>query len=414
MRIAILDPFAGISGDMVLGSLVDATGDDSWLVELPRRVGFPQVEVRVERVSRCSVAATKVDFAIPETRTAKGHGRHVGELTALVRQAELEVAVKDRAIAALELIGEAEGKVHGVAPDRVHLHEVGATDAVLDIVGAVEGFKRLGAEAVYNLPVAIGNGWVETEHGKLPVPAPATSILLQGIAASRSGPVTGESVTPTGAALVRVLSAGEPPDQWRAVGLGWGAGTRDPEEYPNTLRLIIAEAARESGLLEVVATDIDDLSPEYLEPLRQAVLAAGAVDCVAWATLGKKGRVGLRVEALAPLGQIEQVVDALFAHSTTAGVRRWTTARSTLGRRELVVDLGLAKMVRVKVLDGPRGPRIKAEYGDVTKVAGELGVPALDVARQAERLAETILSSQGYNFRGGIGEDSKQIERREG
>jgi uncharacterized protein (TIGR00299 family) protein len=414
MRIAILDPFAGVSGDMILGSLVDATGDDAWLRDLTVRVGFPDVEVRVERVSRCSVAAAKVDFLVPDTRAAESHGRHVGELTALVRSAELEPTVKETAIAALELVGEAEGKVHGVAPDRVHLHEVGAIDAVLDIVGAVEGFKRLGATAVYNLPVAIGDGWVETEHGKLPVPAPATSILLEGVTVSRAGPVTGESVTPTGAALVRVLSAGEPPDCWRALGVGWGAGTRNPEEYPNSLRLIVAEAARESGLLEVVATDIDDLSPEYLEPLREAVMAAGAVECVAWATLAKKGRVGLRVEALAPAGQIEQVVDALFAHSTTAGVRRWATARSTLARQELVVELGEAKRVRIKVLDSPRGPRTKAEYEDVTKVAEELGVPALDVARQAERLAETILAGQGYNIRGGIGEDSKQIERREG
>ncbi len=404
MRIAILDPFAGISGDMILGALVDAVGDDEWLRELPGRVGFPDVEVQIRRVSRCSVAATKVDFTVPDERVGAGHGRHVGELTELVRRSELGPAVKQRAVEALELVGEAEGKVHGVPAERVHLHEVGAIDAILDIVGAVEGFDRLGVETVYNLPVAVGDGWVEAEHGKLPVPAPATSILLQGVALRASGPVTGEAVTPTGAALIRVLSAGDPPDRWRAVGVGWGAGTRDPGEYPNSLRLILAEAAREMGAVEVVATDIDDLNPEYLEPLRQAVMGAGAVDCVAWATLGKKGRVGLRVEALAPTSEIERVVDALFAHSTTAGIRRWPAVRSTLGREQLVVELGGSRRVRVKVLHGPGGDRIKPEYGDVTKVAAELGVPALDVARQAQRLAETILAAEGYDVRGETGE----------
>lgn len=405
MLIAILDPFAGISGDMILGSLVDVMGDDAWLRELTVRVGFPDVDVRIERVHRCSVAATKIDFVVPDTIAEQRHGRHIGELTDLVRGGKLAPEVKESAIAALELVGEAEGKVHGVPPDRVHLHEVGAIDAVLDMVGAVEGFKRLGVEAVYNLPIALGDGWVDTEHGKLPVPAPATSILLEGVAVRRAGPVTGESVTPTGAALIRVLSAGEPPDCWRTLNAGWGAGTRDPEEYPNSLRLMVAEAAREAGAVEVVATDIDDLSPEYLEPLREAVMAAGAVDCLAWATLGKKGRVGLRLEALAPPAQIDQVVDAIFAHSTTAGIRRWSASRSTLSREELVVEVGPAHRVRIKVLSGPRGPRMKPEYGDVARVAAEMGLPALDVARQAERLAETILAGEGYNMRGGIGED---------
>jgi uncharacterized protein (TIGR00299 family) protein len=414
MLIAILDPFAGISGDMTLGSLVDAMGENAWLRDLPGRVGFPDVEVRIERVTRCSVAATKVDFANPEAGQLEGHGRHVGELVELVRRAQLDPAVKERAAEALELIGEAEGKVHGVAPDRVHLHEVGAIDAILDVVGAVEGFHRLGVDAIYNLPVAIGDGWVVTEHGKLPVPAPATTILLEGVSVRASGPVSGEATTPTGAALIRVLSRGEPPDRWRIVAGGWGAGSRDPQEYPNSLRLMLAEVAQEAGVVEVVATDIDDLSPEYLEPLREAVLAAGAVDCLAWATLGKKGRVGLRVEALAPAGQIEKVVDALFAHSTTAGIRRWPACRSTLAREELVVDVGATRKVRIKVLNRPGGCRIKPEYGDVAEVAAELGVPALDVAKQAERVAETILAGDGYNSRGKISTDLKQIERREG
>ncbi len=392
MRIAILDPFAGISGDMTLGALLGAGVEPSWLEQLPARLGFPDVAVRIGRVDRAAVRATKVHFGIDDG-AGERHGRHVGELMEIVRRAPVSAGVRDRALRAFQLLGEAEGAVHGTAPERVHLHEVGAVDAVLDIVGAIEGFERLGVERVYHLPVALGDGWVNTAHGKLPVPAPATLQLLRGVEVRRGGPVVGEATTPTGAVLLRVLSAGPPPDGWRAVQTAWGAGDRNPEGYPNALRLIVAEAAVEAGVVEVIATDMDDLAPEYVEPLREAVFAAGAVECVVWPTQGKKGRMGVRLEALAAPAAADRVIDALFAHSTTAGVRRWTTTRATLERRELVVELASAARVRVKVWDGPTGARLKPEYADVVAAATASRRPALEVAREAERLAEAIVGN---------------------
>ena len=391
MRIAILDPFAGISGDMTLGALLAAGVDQAWLERLPGRLGFPNVTVRIRRVERAAVQATKVDFAIDDP--GQHHGRHVGELVEIVRRAPLSDRVRDRAVRAFQLFGEAEGRIHGTAPERVHLHEVGAVDAVLDIVGAVEGFERLGVDRIYHLPVAVGNGWVTAEHGKLPVPAPATLELLSGVAVRRAGPVVGEATTPTGAVLLRVLSDGPPPDEWRTVLTAWGAGERDPADYPNALRLIVAEGAPEAGVVEVIATDMDDLAPEYVEPLRDAVFAAGAVECVVWPTQGKKGRMSLRLEALAAPAAADRVIQALFAHSTTAGVRRWTTTRATLARRELVVELASAQRVRVKVWDGPTGARLKPEYADVLAAARASRRSALDVAREAERLAEAIVGN---------------------
>ena len=170
MRIAILDPAAGISGDMTLGALVGAGLGVEWLEGLPQRVGFPAVGVRIREVSRAAVRAVKVDFEIPEDG---GHGRTVGELLEIVAAADVSASVAERARRAFSLLGEVEGRVHGHAPLEVHLHEVGAIDAVLDIVGSIEGFERLGVEAVYNVPVALGSGWVEAAHGQLPVPAPA-------------------------------------------------------------------------------------------------------------------------------------------------------------------------------------------------------------------------------------------------
>jgi hypothetical protein len=408
MRIAILDPAAGISGDMLLGALIGAGADRTALESLPRRTGFPEVGVQIRQVSRCGVAAVKVDFAIPSAEQGARHGHHVSQLVERVRRADVSQTTRERAIRAFELIGAAEGRVHGVAPGRVHLHEVGAVDAVLDIVGACELVEHLGVSAVYNLPVAVGRGWVATEHGRLPVPAPATALLLEGAVVTSDSPVEGEATTPTGAALLRVLSSGPPPERWRGMAHGWGAGSRDPAGYPNALRLIVAEVASEAAEVEVIATDLDDFPPEYVEPLREAAFAAGAVDCVVWPTQGKKGRVALRVEALAPPARAEAVIEALFRHSTTAGVRRWHTRRSTLARRHLEVAVGQNLSVRVKVTEAPGGRRYKPEYQDVIMVAAQLDVPAMEVARLAERRAREAddgAAAQDQSAKGAIEHD---------
>jgi len=389
MRIAILDPAAGISGDMTLGALIASGVDPGWLRALPARLGLGGVGVEIGEVKRCGVVATKVDFVIADRGS---HEQSLGALMDIVRRVPIADETRAVALEAFRLIGEAEGRVHGVEAEAVHLHEIGAVDALLDIIGSIEGFAHLGVETVYNLPAALGSGWVETSHGCLPVPAPATALLVEGIEAAVGGPVTGEATTPTGAALLRVLSAGRPPAAFRVVGNGWGAGTRDPEHYPNALRILLAEAAEEAHEVSVLATDLDDLAPEYIEPLRDAVLAAGAVDCQVWTTTGKKGRAGFRVEALAPLGAVDAVERAFVTHSTTGGVRRWEARRLTLGRRQVVVDLAEGVPVRVKVLETPAGPRTKAEYDDVIVAARALGLAPLDVARRAQRDAERRLT----------------------
>src|SRR6266498_3900789 len=187
MRIAILDPAAGISGDMTLAALLSLGLPVEWLEELPGRLGVGDVRVTVRDVRRAGIICKQVEFAIP----AQPHGRHVGELLRLVEKAPVSDWVKERALRAFLLLGEAEGRVHGVGAEEVHLHEVGAVDAVLDIVGAIEGFEQLGVDqgAIYNWPVAVGNGWIEVEHGTLPVPAPATAILLEGLDIAAAGPV---------------------------------------------------------------------------------------------------------------------------------------------------------------------------------------------------------------------------------
>jgi uncharacterized protein (TIGR00299 family) protein len=391
MSIAIIDPAAGISGDMTLGALLALGVDPAWLTTLPDRLGLAGVDVAVRDVRRCGVACTQVEFAIPD----RSHGRHVGELIALVERAPVSQWVRERAVSAFQLIGRAEGRVHGVAPERVHLHEVGAVDAVLDIVGAIEGFERLGVSAIFHRPVAVGTGWVEAAHGRLPVPAPATALLLEGLEIASGGPVAGEATTPTGAALLRVLSRGAPPDRWRLNRSGWGAGSRDPADYPNALRILVADGASQAGQVAVLATDMDDLSPEYVEPLRRALLEAGALDVQTWPVQMKKGRTGFRCEIVVEDGRVEEVTAALFRHSTTAGVRRQSAERVTVARRELTVGLTDAVQVRVKVLETPDGGavRVKPEYDDVVAAARALGQAPLEVARAVQRGAEAMIAN---------------------
>jgi uncharacterized protein (TIGR00299 family) protein len=422
-RFAILDPVAGISGDMLLGALLAAGAEPQWLRGLPARLGFPQVRVEIGSVHRCGVQATKVDIVLPgelqeePSLIAEEHGHshhgethgqdhshdgqadngphhHIGELIDLVERAELSPWVRDRAVRAFELLGEAEGRIHGLPADRVPLHEVGAVDAIIDIVGGVEGFEQLGISRIYNRPVALGSGWVRAAHGIMPVPAPATSILIEGLEVAPNGPVTGEATTPTGAALLRVLSSGAPPARWRAADAGaWGAGGRDPQTYPNALRLILASTALEAGEVVLLSTDLDDLSPEYLDPLREALFAAGALDLQVWATQMKKGRTGFRIEITVAPAESDQVTAALFRHSTTAGIRRQVAERVTLARREVEVTTEDGSAVRVKVLEGPDGPRVKPEYEDVAAVARRTGRPAHEVARDLHNRALRSLSS---------------------
>ncbi len=398
-RFAVLDPAAGISGDMLLGALVGAGASPDWLRGVPARLGLDGASVEVAEADRCGVRAVKVTVRAPDGAVEApgqghhhGHGphRHVGELIERVRQAPLSDWVRERAVAAFRLLGEAEGRVHGVAPENVALHEVGALDALVDVVGGIEGMEQLGITEAYTGPVATGRGWVHAAHGHLPVPAPATALLLTGFELAHGGPVEGEATTPTGAALLRVLCTPDRPPAWRPVTIGWGAGTRNPAGYPNALRLFVAEAAAEQAEVVVVAADIDDLSPEYLEPLRAGLVAAGALDVQVWATQGKKGRLGFRVEALAPPGREDAVAEAFFAHSTTAGVRLTRTQRRTLAREQVAVTTGDGAEVRVKRVAGPAGARVKPEFDDVEAAARRSGRPALDVAAEAGDLARRM------------------------
>lgn len=388
MRALVFDPFAGISGDMILGALVDLGLPADWLRTFVHGLGLEGVDVTIERANRRGISCGRVLFAIPEQR-AHRHLRHILEI---VDNADVSTTVRERAAEAFRRIAAAEAKIHGTTPEKVHFHEVGALDAILDVLCAMAGVEELGFEAFFTRPVAIGHGWVDIEHGRFPVPAPATAELLAGIAVTGHD-LEGECTTPTGAAILAVLTGGTPPPrELRALGTGYGAGTRDPEDRPNCLRLIAAEfseAASDVTELFMLQTDIDDLAPEYVPPAQDALFAAGALDVTILPLGMKKGRPGVRLEALVPPAALDAVIEAAFRSTSTLGVRYWPIRRPELGREEETVEWR-GQRIRLKRVRLPGGgERAKPEFEDVLRAARALGLTPLEVRAGLDGLAAT-------------------------
>ena len=386
MTIAILDPFSGISGDMTLGALVGVGLEPEWLRALPERLGLDGVGVRIDSTLRGGIACTKVDFDIPP----QPHGRHLKHIREIVGNADAPAHVKEKADSAFTAIAVVEAEMHGTTIDRVHLHEVGAVDAILDVMGAIWGLSELGVSRVYCGVIALGDGSVNTAHGVLPVPAPATLRLLEGQAV-RPGPEgSGELVTPTGAALVRVLSEGAPPPHV-PLRSGYGAGTRQFRDRPNALRIVLAETADSTGdveYLEWLATDVDDMSAEHVANAADRLRELGALDVTTTAVQMKKGRMGVRLEVLTKPALARRLEDELFAATNTLGVRRTIVERRALRREQRTVDV-LGHAVRVKVATLPGGGlRGKPEYEDVQVVSRATGRSLGDVTSLALAAAE--------------------------
>lgn len=388
MRIAIFDPFSGIAGDMCLGALLDVGLDPAFVDGLPTALRLDGVGVRRTRVTRGQIAAWKVDFDIPP----QPHGRHLKHLVAIVEASEAPASVKAKAIEAFTAITTCEAAIHGTTVEKVHLHEVGAVDAILDIVGTIWGLERLGVARVFSGPVQVGDGFVDTQHGRMAVPTAATLRLLEG-QVLRPGPDgAGELTTPTGAVLLRVLSGGLPPREYVPVASGFGAGTKDFPDRANALRVILAdvEGVAPAGVVRreeivVLSADLDDASGEEIGALAGRLRSAGALDVVVLPSVMKKGRPGTRVEVIVRPAEASALEGVLLHEGPTIGVRRMEGTRAVLARREetrMVFD----HPIRFKVVAMPDGSeRAKPEFDDVQMVADRLGRPVREVLEEARK-----------------------------
>jgi uncharacterized protein (TIGR00299 family) protein len=404
--IAYLDCFSGVSGDKFLGALLDAGFPVEQLREALAGLGLGEHEIIAQRATRGGIACAHV---VVES-SAKQPDRAWPAIRELIAWSGLTEPVKDGALRTFELLAEAEAKVHGVAVDDVHFHEVGALDSIIDIVGVSAGITALGISELVVSPVAIGFGTVETEHGTLPVPAPATAELLLGMP-TYAGEVEGELTTPTGAALVRALatSFGRMP-LVVPIATGYGGGTRELP-IPNVLRLTIAEPAEAAGAdaslatspvdgtrqdagseeVVVLETNIDHLTAEQLSFAAERLLAEGALDVWHTGIVMKKGRPAVAFAAMATPDSADRLASLVMELTGVLGVRVTPTRRIVAPRWEATVETSLGP-VRVKVSRIGGRDRVRAEHDDVARIALQTGRPIDEIARllgsEAERLLE--------------------------
>jgi len=368
MRILYLDPFSGISGDMTVGALVDAGADAQALVAALDSLGTG-AKFTIDKTKRAGVTATK--FRV-EHEEQKKH-RHLPHIVKMIEAAAISDRAKLTATRVFTKLGEAEAAVHGVPMEKVHFHEVGAIDSIADIVGAAVGLDLLDVGAIHCSAINVGSGTVNTEHGMLPVPAPATSLLLKDLPIYARGPAL-ELTTPTGAAIASALSQGfgaMPAMTIRSI--GYGAGDRDFKEHANVLRVLLGEisGASETTTVAVLEANIDDSSPEVLGYAMERLFALGALDVTLEPVFMKKNRPGVMLRVVARVEDREMLADTILAETSTLGVRFHAAERRVQARRMVDVETPYGK-VRVKVAaSGGFAP----EYEDCRKLAIEKNVP---------------------------------------
>ncbi len=403
MRVAFFDCAAGASGDMILGALVDAGYPLASLEKTLASLGVPGWRVEAHPAVRGGLRGTRL-----VVDTEPGHHFHdLAAMLAPIDRSGLPAAVRERASAILRRLAEAEARVHGVPIEAVHFHEVGALDTVVDVVGAAAGLDALEVERVYVSALPLGGGSVETAHGRLPVPAPATAELLRGFRVFDNG-VRAELVTPTGAAVLTALAQPAPMPPMTLETVGWGVGARELA-IPNLLRVLVGRVDDPAGApadvetLATVETTIDDMSPQLYEPLMEQLFAAGALDVHLTPVIMKRSRPGVVVAALATPEGAPKLAEVLFRETTTIGVR-WGEVRRTRLPRELVrLETAWGPITfKVSRLAG-RPVTVTPEFEEVRRIARERGRAVREVLEDVRREGLRRLGESGREGSGGPG-----------
>ncbi len=378
MKIAYFDTIAGISGDMTLGAFVSAGVPLEELSAMIRMLGLQGVELAASHVVRNGITAVKLDVVISAPESGP---RHLHHIVSMIGGSGLPPRVKERAEKIFVELGKAEAAVHNVALEKVHFHEVGALDAIVDIVGAAYCLELLGVEQVYSSPVKLGRGgFIEAEHGRLPVPAPAAVEILRGYPVVLTD-IPYELTTPTGAAIIHALSSGMLAREEMVVErIGYGAGAREMAEAPNLLRVMIGELPDRRGEDDVVVieTNIDDMNPELYPPLIEELLGHGALDAYLTQVMMKKGRPGILVTVLVPRERSDEAFGILFSRTTTIGARTHAVGRVKVQREVVEVETALGRIKAKSIIRGGRMD-LAPEFEECLRVSHEKGIPLLEV-----------------------------------
>jgi len=388
MRIAYFDCFSGASGDMILAALIDAGVDIEVLREELSGLGVSGFTVKSEKVRKQGFAASR--FEVELVGGQDQPHRHLKHIREIIQKSKLSAKVQEQALAIFTRLAEAEAAVHGTTVEKVHFHEVGAVDAIVDIVGACLGLSLLGVEKLYCSPIPTGSGTVVCEHGVMPVPAPATAKLLEGIPLAACEE-QGELITPTGAAILTTLAEGfGAMPGMRLAQVGIGAGRREGQERPNILRVMIGEAAdggdeADTDEIVVLEANLDDISPEIVGYASERLLAGGALDVFTLPIYMKKNRPATLLTVLAPVEGADELEAMIFQETSTFGVRRHSARRRKLVRETMTVETEHGSIC-IKI--GRQGGRLVTaapEYEDCCRVAEKTGLALREVMEQALR-----------------------------
>jgi uncharacterized protein (TIGR00299 family) protein len=394
MKTLYFDCFAGASGDMILGALVGAGADAQKLRDQLQLLDVSNFDVSFHTVDRSGISATRAEVKTEDEK----HHRHLSTILKIIERSRLSSAVKSRAARIFSRLAEAEARVHNVAVESVHFHEVGAMDAIIDVVGACIGFELLNVERFIASPLHTGSGTVEMAHGRFPVPPPAVVELLRD-APTYATDIQGELLTPTGAAIISTLceSYGAMP-QMRVASVGYGAGGREYERFPNVLRVLVGETEGDAGdeRLLIVETNLDDVSPQIVGHLMERAFERGALDCFFTPVQMKKNRPGVLISILCRPQDRETFYQLLFNETTTLGVRSHEVERRALPRETMLVETEFGA-IRVKVAR-TQGRIVNAtpEYEDCRAAARKFDAPLRDVEAAARAAyLKTVMSDKG-------------------
>lgn len=390
MKIAYVDASAGASGDMLLGALVDAGLSLDLLREKLLGLAVGGYTLTARSVAPRHIGATKVDVELADGTPPHRHLRHIVEI---IDRSELDESVKDKAKAVFTRLAEAEAKVHRTTVEKIHFHEVGAVDAIVDIVGTVIGLHELGIEKLYCSPLPVSHGWVVCQHGQLPVPPPAVLELLTG-APTRPLDVEGETLTPTGAAILTTLADEFSLPPMVVDTTGYGAGTKD-FGIPNVLRLLVGHTAPQPSAVTVIEANLDDMNPEWYDRAVARLFAAGALDVTLQPLQMKKGRPGVLLRVICDPAARQALAEVMMRETTTLGVRWFEGQRECLDREWVEVGTVFGP-VRVKL--GRRGDdilNIAPEYESCRAAADAADAPLPLVEAAAREAARRLAAGEG-------------------
>jgi uncharacterized protein (TIGR00299 family) protein len=374
MTCAFLDCFSGIAGDMLLGAFIDCGLDEKQLGKQLGKLELSGYTVHIDRVQKGAISATRV---LVKT-TEQHHHRSHADIQDIIKTSGLSTSIQNTALAIFSTLAKAEAAIHGVAKEDIHFHEVGGIDSIIDIVGTAIAIDILGIKTVVISPLPMGHGWVECQHGKLPLPAPAVVKLCEGLAVYGVDE-TKELVTPTGAAIARTLATSGAMPNMTISATGYGAGNHNLD-HPNVLRLVLGKKrnVHEAQEIEVIECNLDDWSPEPFPHLCDQLLDQGALDVSLIPIQMKKGRPGFLLRVLASLHDAQRLKEAILSETSAIGLRFHREQRMTLPRKQVTVTCQYGDII-AKQVETPTGKRIYPEYEECRKVAQQQNLPIIEV-----------------------------------